>query len=143
MVRSRSRLRIIGALIAAAAAIVLAGCAHAGYLSLSSSEATIPACSQTQRISVADLNSDAEPACEPLGSVLVFPSGAELKIDEQAGGGSQKMGDDPVRYSWVSVGNFGIVAGEATDTCGKHHVWGGRSAIERVKQAFGDDWPCS
>jgi hypothetical protein len=48
-----------------------------------------------------------------------------------------------VRYSWIDVGNYGLVAGQATKTCGQHHVWGRPAAVKKVLAAFGNNWPCS
>lgn len=121
----------------------LAGCSNAGYLTLQPDETTLSPCPKPTTIPVQRLRSSAEPSCTPSGSELVFPSGVRVTIDEQAGAGSHESTDDPVRYSWIDVGNYGIVAGQATKSCARHHVWGTPDAVRKVRGAFGATWPCN
>ena len=123
--------------------LMLTGCATADYLALDASEITIPACPTVQSIAVDELDSDTPPECRPAGSTLLFPSGAELVIDEHAGSGSFESTADLFRYSWIDVGDYGVVATQTTKNCVETLVWGRDAAIQKVRDAFGEAWACN
>lgn len=122
-------------------ALLLAGCSGDGYLTLDAEDDNLPHCTTTSSLDVEDLNTAAMPTCKSLGSSLTFPSKVKVTLDEGAGG--VESSTDPVVYSWIDVGNFGFVAGQATKACRKHQVWGRSDAVKLVKAAFGQDWPCT
>ncbi|MCJ1715235.1 hypothetical protein [Curtobacterium sp. VKM Ac-2922] len=132
----------MAAAIALTALVALTGCGSDGVLTLGADEATRSPCPSPTTIPVEQLRTSAAPTCVPAGSDLLFPNGTRVTIDDQAGSGGLQSTSDPVRYSWIDVGNFGVVAGQATTSCARHHVWGSIEGVRRVRQAFGPDWPC-
>lgn len=133
--------------ILAVAAVALVGCAQHDrdddFLTLSAGEATLSPCTAAAPVSVEQLDTTRLPTCDPLGQVLVFPDGEQLQLPEQQGGGGASSGSSSdTRYSWQSVGNWGLVAARSSADCSEIDEWGNPEALRRVHEAFGTDWAC-
>jgi hypothetical protein len=120
----------------------VAGCAHQKVLTLTPEEDDLPACLDLSPIHVEDLGSDRSD-CNLSGATLIFPDGTEMAMNEYGGSGGLEGTDMPLKYAWVNVGDYGVVAAQTLVGCGDTKVWGGSEALERVAEAFGDTWPCA
>ena len=72
----------------------------------------------------------------------MFPDGTVVEMDEFAGSGSFSSGLSQYEYSWVNVGNYGIVTAWFDDDCAHSEIWGSAAGKKRVLDAFGKDWRC-
>jgi hypothetical protein len=122
-------------------AIPLTGCAPHSSLKLDADEYSLPVCDDLSTVSVEDLGS-APVACNIAGGSLTFPDGTVIPVSESAGNAERVDGSTGYRHLWVNVGDFGMVAGMRNGSCTESQVWGSDEAIKRVREAFGDDWPC-
>ena len=119
----------------------LAGCGNQNFLTLTPEEDDQPACLDLSPVRVEDLGADRFD-CNLSGATLVFPDGTEMLMDEHAGSGGLEGTDMPLRYAWVNVGDYGIVAAQTLTDCADTKIWGGHEAVKRVSESFGDTWPC-
>jgi len=143
MHHGRTRGRALPGLAITAALAALAGCAptEARILSLTGSEIDDPPCALIRDIPVEELGDPAREPCVPNGSTLVFPAGERLEVSGGTGGGTSTADPDAwVAYS--TVGDYGVIAGRYGPGCTDVTTWGPESAIEKVRAAFGQQWPC-
>jgi hypothetical protein len=133
--------RRVWTLTASLLAIVLAGCAPQSSLKLDADEDSLPVCDDLSTVFVEDLGS-APVTCKITGGSLTFPDGTVLPVSEFTGNAERVDGSSGYRHLWVDVGDFGIVAGMRDGSCTESQVWGADEAKSRVREAFGDDWPC-
>ncbi len=125
-----------------AAVFLLTGCSDNRSLKLAPGENTFEPCSDLSTVLVTDLGRD-RADCSMKGGSLTFPDGTELPMDEFSAGGNQVATNSPSKYSWVSVGNYGIVAAVSRAGCKKTELWGSPEGKNRVLEAFGKGWPCN
>ncbi|WP_414173043.1 hypothetical protein [Clavibacter tessellarius] len=119
----------------------VSGCSDQRILHLSQSEVSEPACGTAEDIPVDELTDVAGESCRPVGSTIVFPSGDRITI--QGGGGSVAAGDNnTTRYSYEDVGDYGVIAARYSADCADVETWGPAEAISKVREAFGEQWPC-
>ena len=142
--RARRAARAGGTAVAAAALVlVLAGCvpSDARILTLDATEIQDPPCTSVRDIPADELDdADREP-CVPLGSTIVFPAGERLEIGDGGGGGTSDV--DPAAWiAYSTVGDHGVIAGRYGPGCTDLRVWGPAEALEVVRAAFGQRWPC-
>jgi len=117
------------------------GCGNSKFLTLTPGEDDLPACVDLSPIQVEDLGSDRFD-CNLSGATLVFPDGTEMPMNEYGGSGGLEGTAMPLKYAWVNVGDYGIVAAQTLSSCGETKIWGSPEAVKRVSEAFGDSWPC-
>ena len=98
-------------------------------------------CADLSPVKVEDLGVD-RAECSLIGTTLMFPDGTQLPV-LAAGSGGQVGSNPPLEYSFVTVGDFGIVAGQTTSNCDDTRTWGSAEAKKRVRDSFGDRWPCA
>lgn len=123
-------------------AIGLSGCFHHEVLTLTAEENSLPACEDLSTVRVEEIGVD-RADCDLSGASLTFPDGTVVAMEEFAGSGIHTDGLSKRSYAWEDVGNFGIVAGERDASCTDSRVWGSEAGLERVREAFGERWPCA
>ena len=128
-------------IIAGSITIGLSGCSSHDVLSLKAEENNLPACTDLSTIHVEEIGNDRSD-CDLSGSSLTFPDGTVVQMEEFGASGIHTDGLSERSYAWEDVGNFGIVAGERDASCENSRVWGSEEGLSRVREAFGDDWPC-
>ncbi|NRD26331.1 hypothetical protein [Frigoribacterium sp. VKM Ac-2836] len=133
---------IVAALLVVSVLLVLAVRADPDVpLVLSGSDARLPSCTTYDPVIVADLRTEALPACAPHGVEMRFPDGFVIDLPDEPGTGSRSGGGHD--YTYVDVGAFGMYASQADRACEQIEQWGTPEAIRRVTEAFGDDYACA
>lgn len=122
---------------------VTAGCSSssAGLLTLSGAELDIENCDTLQDIAVEELDT-MPPTCRPVGSTLVFPSGARATVHEGGGSAMAQSTTSITTSVWQDVAAYGVVAGEYQRGCTNPQAWGPSNALAKVRDAFDEQWPC-
>jgi hypothetical protein len=142
LIRMRAFRAIPAAAVAFAVVLGVAGCVNQKVLTLTPDEDDLPACLDLSPIHVEGLGIDRS-GCNLSGATLIFPDGTELPMGEYGGSGGLEGTGMPLKYAWVNVGDYGVVAAQTLVSCGETKIWGSREAVERVAEAFGDTWPCA
>lgn len=125
-------------------ALSVTGCAVTApgeFLRLDADETLEAACEGVSELYVEELDTPERPGCVPRGATLVFPDGGRVTIAESGGTGSTTISAEPgVEWGYVEVGIYGVVATRYDGRCDSVEAWGRDEAVDRVREAFGDDF---
>ncbi|QOD43895.1 hypothetical protein [Clavibacter zhangzhiyongii] len=141
--RSRTLRAATVVAVAVAVAASITGCAPAddGFLTLGPTEIDDPECPWIRDIPVEELDDPVREPCVPVGSTLVFPDGERADVFAGSGGASSAT-DPDVWLVYSTVGDYGVIAARYGPGCADVTTWGPRGALEKVRAAFGQQWPC-
>jgi hypothetical protein len=134
--------RFVWGFVAGSIAIGLSGCSSYGVLTLKPEEDNRPACEDLSTVRVEEITAD-RADCDLSGASLTFPDGTVVEMSEWGASGSFTDGLSDRTYEWGDVGNYGVVAGERDASCTDIRVWGSDEGLKRVREAFGEHWPCA
>jgi hypothetical protein len=118
---------------------LLTGCGGSEVLTLGADEVDITACAPGQTFDVEDLDTVERPACTPVGSELLFPDGTRLEMAVDSVAGSSSSSESRFSHGWYDVGIYGVVASRYDQRCSELQVWGRSEAIDKLREAFGDN----